>query len=227
MVNSHGGTPTASPPRPAVTGTVSQPPTSQPAKPTHKPRPARTTTTQAPPVVVPAADTPSSAPTHPSSSQPAKPKPSKPSDKPSDKPSVLPPSSPPSSPPPPATVPTADIAVRLTFSVRIGPLTKAKDGLVGYLNAGVSGIPPNKTSTITVHVLGGRLVQRGSGCKPSGSTATCSIGPGAPPLEFNVMGVPISATANVTVPPGFTDPTMSNNHDTVLLGLFRLGSLHG
>jgi len=122
-------------------------------------------------------------------------------------------------------VKTADIAVRLTFSVRVGPLTHQKDGLLGYLNAGVSGIPANTRSTITIHVLGGRLVQRGSGCRPSGSTATCAIGPGAPPLEFNVMGVPVNATATVTVPAGYEDPTMSNNHDSVLLGLLRLGSL--
>jgi hypothetical protein len=140
---------------------------------------------------------------------------------------VLPPSNPPKTPSGQPAVNTADIAVRLTFSIRPGLLTKEKDGLLGYLNAGVSGIPANTTSTITVHVLGGRLVQRGSGCKPSGSTATCAIGPGAPPLEFNVMGVPVSATADVTAATGFTDPTMSNNHDTVLLGLLRLGSLHG
>jgi hypothetical protein len=120
---------------------------------------------------------------------------------------------------------TADIGVRLTFSVRVGPLTRQRDGLLGFLNAGVSGIPANTKSTITVHVVGGRLVQRGSGCRPSGSTATCAIGPGTPPLEFNVMGVPVSATATVTVPAGYTDPTMSNNHDSVLLGLLRLGSL--
>ena len=71
------------------------------------------------------------------------------------------------------------------------------------------------------------LVQRGGGCRPSGSVATCAIGPGAPPLEFNVIGVPVSATATVTVPAGFTDPTMANNHDSVLLGLLRLGSLRG
>jgi hypothetical protein len=41
------------------------------------------------------------------------------------------------------------------------------------------------------------------------------------------MGVPVSATATVTVPDGYTDPTMSNNRDSVLLGLLRLGSLRG
>jgi hypothetical protein len=117
--------------------------------------------------------------------------------------------------------------VRLTFSLRVGLLTREKDGLLGYLNAGVSGIPTGQKSTITVRVTGGRLVQRGSGCKPSGSVATCALGPGAPPLEFNVMGVPVSATATVTVPSGYTDPSMANNHDSVLLGLLRLGSLRG
>jgi hypothetical protein len=39
--------------------------------------------------------------------------------------------------------------------------------------------------------------------------------------------VPVSATATVTVPRGYTDPIMANNHDSVLLGLLRLGSLRG
>ena len=115
--------------------------------------------------------------------------------------------------------------MRLTFSLRVGALTHEDDGLLGYLNASVSGIPTGQKSRITVRVLGGRLVQRGSGCKPAGAMATCEVGPGAPPLQFNVMGVPVSATATVTVPGGYTDPSMSNNDDSVLLGLVRLGSL--
>jgi len=102
-------------------------------------------------------------------------------------------------------------------------LTKEKDGLLGYLNASVSGIPTGQQSTITVRVFGGRLVSRAGACHASGSVATCAIGPGAPPLEFNVMGVPIRATATVTVPGGYTDPVTSNNDDSVLLGLLRLG----
>jgi hypothetical protein len=104
-------------------------------------------------------------------------------------------------------------------------LTADQDGLLGFLNADVSGIPTGQKSTITVRVVGGRLVQRGSGCRPSGAVATCDVGPGAPPLEFSVMGVPVSATATVTVPQGWVDPTMSNNDDSVLLGVLRLGSL--
>ena len=214
LASAGSDSPSASPTRPAVTGGLADPSTATPS-PHHKKRPTATKTTSAPPVVVAPPST--SAPTQSDSS-------ATPEEKPTTKPTA---SSPPSTPPTtrPPVVHTADISVRLTFSLRVGPLTKAKDGLLGYLNAGVSGIPANTKSTITVRVLGGRLVQRGSGCRPSGSVATCALGPGAPPLAFNVMGVPISATATVTVPAGWTDPAMSNNHDTVLLGLLRLGSL--
>jgi RNA polymerase sigma factor (sigma-70 family) len=216
VLANHHGNPTASPPRPAVTGPLSQSPVSQPTKPTHKPRPKPSSTpTPTPTAVAPVPDVPSTSPDQ---------SPDKPSAKP-DKPPSHPTTTPPTAPPP-EVVKTADIRVRLTFTVRVGLLTHDRDGLLGYLNAGVSGIPANTKSTITVHVTGGRLVQRGTGCRPSGSTATCALGPGAPPLEFNVMGVPVSAVATVTVPAGYTDPTMSNNHDSVLLGLLRLGSLH-
>jgi hypothetical protein len=115
----------------------------------------------------------------------------------------------------------------LTFSLRAGVLTPQSDGLLGYLNVGTSGIPAGQHATVTVRVTGGRLVQRGSGCKPRGSVATCSVGPGAAPLQFNVIGVPVSATATVTGPAGYTDPAPANNSDTVLLGVLRLGSLRG
>jgi hypothetical protein len=101
----------------------------------------------------------------------------------------------------------------------VGPLTKEQDGLLGYLNATVGGIPAGQRATFTVRVFGGTLVQRGGGCRPSGSVATCALGPGAAPLEFNVMGLPIRATATVTVPGGWTDPVPGNNQDSVLLGL--------
>jgi RNA polymerase sigma factor (sigma-70 family) len=218
LANSGSGSPTASPPRPSVTGGLADPSTATPTPTPRKQRP-RTIATSTAPVVLPATPAATSA-----SSSPDSPKP-KPSESTPDKPSSNPPSTPPNNPPPSAR--TADIGVRLTFSLRVGLLTREKDGLLGYLNAGVSGIPTGQKSTITVRVTGGRLVQRGSGCKPSGSVATSARGPGPPPLEFNVMGVPVSATATVTVPSGYTDPSMANNHDSVLLGLLRLGSLRG
>jgi RNA polymerase sigma factor (sigma-70 family) len=212
----HHASPTAAPPRPAVTGPLSQPPSSQPTPAPHKQRRTPTSVPSSKPTtVVPVADVPATTPSQASDGPAAKPH----------KTPSGPPSGPETTPLPPAVVKTADIGVRLTFSLRVGVLTRAQDGLLGYLNASVSGIPANAKSTITVHVVGGRLVQRGTGCRPSGSTATCALGPGAPPLEFNVMGVPVNATATVTVPTGYTDPSMSNNHDSVLLGLLRLGSL--
>jgi hypothetical protein len=122
---------------------------------------------------------------------------------------------------------SADVAVRLTFSLRVGALTRESDGLLGYLNVNTSGIPAAQHATVTVRVTGGRLVQRGSGCQPTGSVATCSVGPGAPALQFNVMGVPVSASATITGPAGWTDPATANNNDSVLLGVLRLGSLRG
>lgn len=129
------------------------------------------------------------------------------------------PVTPPTTPPVPV-VTTADVGVRLTFSLRpLGILNLKENGLLGNLNATVSGVPAGQKSTITIRVLGGTMTQKGSGCKPSGSTAVCALGPGAPPLTFKVHGVPVSATATVTVPNGFTDPAMANNQDSVLLGL--------
>jgi RNA polymerase sigma factor (sigma-70 family) len=222
LANGGTGSPTASPPRPAVTGPLSQPST---VAPTPQPRQKPTRTPSAVPVTTAPAAVVTSAP--PSSSA-AEPKPTTATpDKPKPKPkppAPLPTSAPPTTVAPPV-VRTADIGVRLTFSLRVGLLTAERDGLLGYLNAGISGVPAGEKSTITVRVFGGRLVQRGSGCRPSGSVATCALGPGAPPLEFNVMGVPINATATVTVPSGYTDPVMANNNDSVLLGLLRVGSL--
>jgi RNA polymerase sigma factor (sigma-70 family) len=218
VVLAHSGTssPTASPPRPVVTGGVGQPSTPTPKPTPRKARPTKIATTNTP-VVLPAAPAATSS----SADSPkAKPTQAKP-----DKPSSTPTTTPPTKPPTGAR--TADIGVRLTFSLRVGLLTREKDGLLGYLNAGVSGVPSGQRATLTVRVVGGRLVSRGGACHATGSVATCALGPGVPPLEFNVMGVPVTATATVTVPDGYTDPTMSNNHDSVLLGLLRLGSLRG
>jgi RNA polymerase sigma factor (sigma-70 family) len=221
LANSGTGSPTASPPRPAVTGALSPSATPQPT-PLHKTKRVRPATPQTttPSAAVTQASQPAS------TSTPDKPRASTtthPASKPTSQPVVLPPST--TSGPAP-TVRTADLGVRLTFSVRVGPLTKQKDGLLGYLDVGVSGVPAGQKATLTVRVVGGRLVSRTGACRANGSSATCDVGPGAAPLEFNVMGVPVSATATVSVPGGWTDPTMSNNTDTVLLGLLRLGSLH-
>jgi RNA polymerase sigma factor (sigma-70 family) len=212
---------TATPPRPAVTGPLSQPSTAPPSpklhrQPAHRPAHPNAPSPSSPAPVVASTSVAVAEVTA------AAPKPDKPKSKPK---SVAVPHTGTPTAPSATSARIADISVRLTFSVRPGLLTKANDGLVGYLSASVSGIPSGQKSTVTVHVVGGRLVQRGSGCKPSGSTATCDVGPGAPPLEFSVMGVPVSASATVTVPSGWTDPTMSNNHDSMLLGLLRLGSL--
>jgi RNA polymerase sigma factor (sigma-70 family) len=223
---SNSGThPTATPPRPAVTGPLSQPSTTAPApKPHHKParRPGAVSPTTPAPVVVPTttavvAETQAAVP------RPSKPKPTDVSVPHVTKPPVTTPPVPPVTTPPTARV--ADVAVRLSFSVRPGLLTKANDGLVGYLTASVTGVPTGQKATVTIRVVGGRLSQRSPGCKPSGSTATCQVGPGAPPLEFSVLGLPVSASATVTVPSGWTDPSLSNNRDSVLLGLLRLGNL--
>jgi RNA polymerase sigma factor (sigma-70 family) len=214
VVLSNGGThaPTASPPRPAVTGPLSQPPTTTPAPQPKKKkkRPAAIRTTTAP-VVVPttAAATPTQEPTQ-EPQESKTPKPQKP------------PAAPVTSVAPPV---VSDVGVRLTFSLRAGVLTPQRDGLLGFLNAGVTGIPAGQRATLTVHVVGGRLVARGPGCRTAGSTATCDIGPGAATPQFNVMGIPISASATVAVGGGFTDPVATNNTDSVLLGLLRVGSL--
>ena len=216
--------PTASPPRPSVTGPLSQPSTTAPAPTPTARQPERRAT---PPAAVPTAALPTAsaspvAALETATATPDQPRPSTTSH-PTSHPTGHPTSGPTTNAPPPAR--TADVGVRLTFSLRTGVLTRQADGLIGYLNAGVSGIPAGQKVTLTVRVTGGRLVSRGGGCRATGSVATCEIGPGAPPLEFNVIGVPVNATATVTVPSGFTDPSMSNNSDTVLLGLLRLGSL--
>jgi RNA polymerase sigma factor (sigma-70 family) len=220
LASSGADHPTASPARPAVTGPLSPPSTAVPTPP-QSPRPHQTTpaapATTTPPALVAVTTAPATA-TVSKVEQATKPAPHK------HKATVAPPAGlPPGAP----AARTADIAVRLTFSLKAGVLTRESDGLLGYLTATVSGIPTGQRATVTVHVVGGRLVQRGSSCKPAGSVATCVVGPGSPPLEFNVEGVPVNATATVTVPSGYTDPAPGNNDDSVLLGVLRLGSLPG
>jgi RNA polymerase sigma factor (sigma-70 family) len=215
VVLANGGThaPTASPPRPAVTGPLSQSPTSTPSPHHHKKkRPAAIRTTSAP-VVVPTttAATPTEQPSQEPQQEPKKPQAAKP------------PAVPVTTVAPPL---VSDVGVRLTFSLRAGVLTRQRDGLLGFLNAGVTGVPAGQNATLTVHVVGGRLVARGPGCRTSGSSATCDIRPGTATPQFNVMGIPVSASATVTAAGGFTDPVPSNNSDSVLLGVLRVGSLH-
>ena len=217
VAHSGGGQPTASPPRPALTGALAGPSKAPPPPAHHKIR-ARRTAPPPPSVAAPvAAPLPSSSP---SSALPsATPRPSATSGPKTVKAPVSVPTLtvPGGSTPPVAR--TADVKVRLTFSLRVGVLTPEEDGLLGYLNADVSGVPSGQQTTVRVEVLGGRLAQRGSGCQVSGSIATCQVGPGAPPLQFNVLGIPIRATASLTVPSGWTDPVPANNQDSVLLGL--------
>jgi RNA polymerase sigma factor (sigma-70 family) len=213
LAGSGSHSPTAAPPGPAHTEPVA--PSAVPT-PRHVPKPQHTAPVQrhtpAPAAVV----------NSPSASAPQAPAPTKST-----------PHTPAKTPPKPTTVvaapvaPRADLAVRLSFSLRAGVLTRESDGFLGYLNVATSGIPAGQRATVTVSVTGGRLVQRGSGCKPAGSVATCSVGPGAPPLEFNVMGVPVSATATITGPTGYTESAPANNHAYLLLGTLRLGSLRG
>jgi len=212
VAHSGGGHPTASAPRQSVIGALSGPSKLPPPPAPHKARKHRT----APPPVVAAplaaqaVDSASPLAT-PSSSPPPTPKPDK-------APVKVPTLTAPTVSAPPLAR-TADEKVRLTFSLRVGLLTPEDDGLLGYLNADVGGVPAGQQATVTVQVFGGRLVPRGSGCRTSGSVATCTVGPGTPPLEFNVMGVPIRATASLTLPSGWTDPVPGNNQDSLLLGL--------
>jgi hypothetical protein len=221
LAGSGANHPTASPPRPSVTAPLSPPTTAVPT-PQKSPKAHHRKAPSAPRTTAPVA--PVALTTAPANV-------TKPQAKPQTKPQTKPKTTKPAAPNPTTTkTPTvrrADLSVRLTFSLRVGVLTADRDGLLGYLTANVAGIPAGQRTTVTVRVVGGRLVQRGSACKPAGSVATCSVGPDSAPLEFNVMGVPVSATATVTVPAGYSDPATTNNTDSVLLGALRLGSLRG
>jgi RNA polymerase sigma factor (sigma-70 family) len=222
VVVSGGGShnPAASPARPSVTGPLSSPSTNAPTPQRHNKQHARARRTTSPSAVItPAATTATAA----TASEVT------PSQEPTRSP-VVKPDKPHTTAPvtvvaPPAQSLTADVGVRLTFSLRMGLLTAQRDGLLGYLNADVTGVPSGNKATLTVHVVGGRLVSRGPNCRASGSSATCTIAPGTGPLEFNVIGVPVSASATVTVPGGYTDPVTANNSDSVVLGFLRVGSL--
>jgi RNA polymerase sigma factor (sigma-70 family) len=209
--------PTASPPRPSVTGPLSTPSPQAPAPHRHQKHHPKATRTSSPPAVSTPTTSPSDLTTGAGSTDSPTtkaPQPKKPHT-----------TAPVTVVAPPAGTLVADVGVRLTFSLRAGLLTSQRDGLLGYLSARVTGVPSGTKATLTVHVVGGRLVARGPGCRASGSSATCDIGAGTAPSEFNVIGVPVSATATVTVPSGYTDPVATNNNDSLVLGLLRLGSL--
>jgi hypothetical protein len=73
--------------------------------------------------------------------------------------------------------------------------------------------------TITIETLGATLSQIGTGCTTAGDTTTCPIWEGMAPLVFKMIGVPVATSATVAAPQNVTDPSMRNNHDSVLLGL--------
>jgi RNA polymerase sigma factor (sigma-70 family) len=215
LANGSTDAPSASTPRPSVVGPLSEAPASTPAQERKKKKQRQAPVVATPTSAVVVESSPDATPTEaPSSDAPDKqPKVDKPTKAPI--PTVT----------PQAVARVSDFKVRLTFSLRVGILTAQRDGLLGFLNAGVTGVPTGERATLTVRVVGGQLVARGPGCRANGGVATCDIGPGTDTLQFNVMGVPVSATATVSVPGGYTDPAMSNNTDSVLLGLLRLGSL--
>lgn len=215
-----GDAPTASGQRPSVNLPSSPTPTADGRTPDAKPTPRKTANPPAVAPVVPPTFTPVAEPSVADTPDAGSPTPDDPRpDAPPPAPSTTPPNSPPTAPPT-VGARTADVGVRLTFSLRpLGVLSPSDSGLLGNLNATVGGVPAGTRATITVTVVGGTMTQQGSGCKPSGSTATCAIGPDAPPLVFKVHGVPVRATATVTVPQGYDDPQAGNNTDSVLLGL--------
>jgi RNA polymerase sigma factor (sigma-70 family) len=224
--------PSASPPRPAISGPVSGPSTAAPS-PQQVPSPQHTAPTQ-PSVPVassttsPGSTTGTAGTTGGTTTVAESPRP-KPATKPAPRPSTPPAHKPPATVPPPVVqpAPRADLGVRLTFSLRAVALDRQSDGLLGNLSVGVSGVPAGQHATVTIRVTSGRLVSRAGTCKDHGSVVTCSVGPGAAPLQLNVLGVAISASATVSVPAGYTDPAPANNTDSVLLGMLRLGSLLG
>jgi RNA polymerase sigma factor (sigma-70 family) len=231
LANGGSESPSASPPRPAVTGPLAEPRSTPPTPPARqKKRPAAVRTTSAPVVVAPPVATPSQdadsrEPEEQKLEDPKDPKDANDPKDPEDPKATVTNPPPPTATKPPSTPLVSDVRVRLTFSLRAGILTPESDGLLGYLNAGVSGVPSGREASLTVRVVGGRLVTRGSECRAAGAVATCDVGPGTGSLQFNVIGVPVSASATITVPGGYTDPMMSNNSDSVLLGVLRVGSL--
>jgi RNA polymerase sigma factor (sigma-70 family) len=228
LVASSGGDnppPQADPPGPGVTIGVT--PTPSPTPPTPKPSKSATTpepTTTGGSVVVPS-DTTSDEP----DSSPTPTKPTTPTSPPTT------PSTPPTTPTTPPVVPprSADVSVALTFQPKLGLLGAANAGTIGNLTAVAAGIPAGTTGTITIQVFGGNLEQidpvaaRRSGsagsplssCKVADSVAVCTVSPGAAPLQFKVLGLPVTASATVTGPLNVMDPTTWNNRDSMLLGL--------
>jgi hypothetical protein len=126
-----------------------------------------------------------------------------------------PPTKPPTTPPPTS----ADVSVGLTFQAKLGLLGAPNAGTIGNLTATTDGLPSGAEGTITIETLGATLDQIGTGCTSEQDTTTCPIWPGMPPLEFKVMGVPVTASATVSGPENMTDPAPRNNHASLLLGI--------
>src|SRR3954454_12841787 len=118
VAHSGGSHPTASPPRPAVTGALSGP-SSLPPPPLRHEQKARRTIAPAR-VVAPLVAAPTTTSPSPSPTATQEPKPKQKQTKPD---GVVPAVVVPTGTPPPAH-PAADVHVRLTFSLRVGPLTK-------------------------------------------------------------------------------------------------------
>lgn len=123
-------------------------------------------------------------------------------------------------PVPTPTVPTsADVSVRMAFQTKLGLLGAPDAGTIGNLSAQTFGLPAGTTGSVKIQVLGGVLVQLGTGCAVDGDTAICKIWPGSPPLRFKVNGLPVTASATVTGPENVMDPQSRNNRDSMVLGL--------
>jgi RNA polymerase sigma factor (sigma-70 family) len=127
-----------------------------------------------------------------------------------------------SKPTPPVTPPVmaaADVSVHLSYKIGVGLLSPATTGTLGNIDAAVAGVPAGTTSVLTIKVLGGTLTQLGSWCTSAGDTTVCTVWHDEAPLNFKVNGVPVTATATVTTPANTNDPVMSNNQDSMILGL--------
>jgi hypothetical protein len=119
--------------------------------------------------------------------------------------------------------------VALAFRGGLG-LLDPNSGTLGNLEATVTGVPAGQLTTISLQVLGGtlqpitttptaaRTLGKPGSCAPQGQKMICTVGSDGT-LRFKVQGVPVSATAEVEVPGHVEDPDMSNNHDSLLLGI--------
>ncbi|MGO4255345.1 sigma-70 family RNA polymerase sigma factor [Marmoricola sp. RAF53] len=212
---SNPGTITADPSPPSVSTPAAPNPATP--KPTPEPKPTQGPSSPSSPITT----FPSAAQPTPAGSTPGTPSTPKPTQAPQtpSTPPTTPPTAPPSTPPtPPPT--SSDVSARLAFRPGLGILGQPQTGSLGNVMATVDGIPAGETSTVTIQVVGGVLQQVGDGCTGDGTTTvTCEVAPDDPALNFKVLGIPVSVAVNADVPEDFLDPNMTNNHDSVLLGL--------